>query len=213
MELVANGVRFGKPAIPVISPASGKVLTCEEDFGSEFVVRHCRNKVDMLGALQSARDLHILDEKLMGVELGPEPIVIKMVKEVAGSAFQTFASSRKDESTFDLLAVALSTFYTAGAHINWTAYHADFLSCQVVLDLPAYAWVCDSLITFCVSCIPIGNSPMLTQGCCRSGVQVKTPWRHPFDLSVILCCHQLIVVLHIGSQRVLDTVCERLVIA
>lgn len=140
LAAVASGVRFAKPSIPVISPACGKVLTQVQDFGSDFVVTHCRNKVDMLGALQSAKDLHLLDEKMMGLELGPEPIVIKMVKEVAGPAFQMFASSRKDEPAFNLLATALATFYTAGADINWTAYHADFTSCQVVLNIPAYAW-------------------------------------------------------------------------
>ena len=97
----------------------------------------------MLSALQSAKNMNLLDEKMMGIELGPEPIVIKMVKDVAGPAFRTFASSRKDDPTPNLLATALSAFYTAGADINWMAYHADFASCQVVLDLPAYAWVSD----------------------------------------------------------------------
>jgi iterative type I PKS product template protein len=140
LAAVASGVRFGKPTIPVISPACGKVLTQSEDFGSNFIVNHCRNKVDMLGALHSAKEMNLLDEKMIGVELGPEPVVVKMVKEIAGPAFQIFASSRKDESALNLLATALSTFYTAGTDVNWTAYHADFPSSQVVLELPAYAW-------------------------------------------------------------------------
>ncbi|KAH5277151.1 non-reducing polyketide synthase elcA-like protein [Parastagonospora nodorum] len=140
LAAVARGVHFAKPAIPVISPAFGTVLTQSEDFGSDFIVKHCRNKVNMLGALQAARQMSLLDEKMMGIELGPEPVVIKMVKEVAGPAFQTFASSRKDEPALNILASALSAFYTAGTDVKWTAYHADFPSAQVVLELPAYAW-------------------------------------------------------------------------
>ncbi|KAH8730335.1 hypothetical protein GQ44DRAFT_747268 [Phaeosphaeriaceae sp. PMI808] len=140
LQRVAEGTRFRKPNIPVISPAYGKVLSRKEDFGSKFVIQHCRHKVDMVGALQSARNLNFLDEKMIGIELGPQPIVISMVKELTGPNFRTFASSCIDRSALDLLATSLSSFYTAGADINWMLYHADFLSCQVVLDLPAYSW-------------------------------------------------------------------------
>ena len=50
LKAVAIGIRFAKPTIPVISPTSGKVLTQSEDFGSDFVTRHCRNKVSKLCA-------------------------------------------------------------------------------------------------------------------------------------------------------------------
>lgn len=140
LQAIASGVQFKKPAIPVISPALGRVISQENGFDADFVVRHCRDKVNMFGALQAAKQMLLLDEKMMGIELGPEPIVVKMIKEVAGPSFQTFASSRRGESSFSLLATALSTLYTHGSDVNWTAYHADFESSQVVLDLPAYAW-------------------------------------------------------------------------
>ncbi|KAH7094400.1 hypothetical protein FB567DRAFT_510112 [Paraphoma chrysanthemicola] len=140
LQSVAKGITFAKPSIPVISPTLGRVLTESEDFGTDFVTRHCRNKVDMLSALQSAKDLHLLDETMTGIEIGPEPIVIKMVKEVAGSNFRAYASSRREVPTLDLLALGLADFYNAGADIDWTAYHESFPSCQVLLELPAYAW-------------------------------------------------------------------------
>ncbi|KAF2795492.1 ketoacyl-synt-domain-containing protein [Melanomma pulvis-pyrius CBS 109.77] len=140
LQSIANGVRFAKPALPIISPTYGKVLTQRDDFGPDFVVRHCRAKVDMLGALNAAKDMHFIEEKMMGLEIGPAPVVIKMVKEMIGPSFQTFASSRHGKDTYRLLAPALSAFYTAGADIDWMAYHADFLSSHVVLELPAYGW-------------------------------------------------------------------------
>lgn len=140
LQTLADSVTFKAPTIPVISPALGKVVTHEGDFGRDFVIRHCRGKVDMVGAISSAYSLRLIDEKMMGVEVGPEPIVVKMVKEVLGPAFRTFASCRKGEDSSRLLASALSAFYTAGTDVDWMAYHADFTSCQVVLDLPAYSW-------------------------------------------------------------------------
>lgn len=140
LQSIANGIRFGKPALPIISPTYGKVLTQRDDFGPDYVVRHCRVKVDMLGALQSAKDMHLIEEKMMGIEIGPAPVVIKMVKEIAGPAFRTFASSRKGDDAWKLIAPALSAFYAAGADIKWMAYHADFRSCQKVLELPSYGW-------------------------------------------------------------------------
>nr|QGS83604.1 polyketide synthase [Shiraia bambusicola] len=140
LQAVAKGIRFAKPAIPVISPTYGKVLTELGDISSDFIVRHCRNKVDMLSALSAAKEIGLLDDKMMGIEIGPDPVVVKMVKEVAGPTFRTFASVRKGEDTSAVLASALSAFYTAGADIDWMTYHSDFASCQVVLDLPAYAW-------------------------------------------------------------------------
>ncbi|KAI9689658.1 MAG: Type I Iterative PKS [Bogoriella megaspora] len=137
---LAQNVRFAKPKIPVISPTYGKVLRQSEDFSSDFVVRHCRGTVNMLGALDAAKSDGILDEKMLGIEIGPAPVVIKMVKDVAGPNFQHFASIRKDEDTWKLLVQALSKSYSAGADINWTAYHKDFESAQRCLDLPAYSW-------------------------------------------------------------------------
>jgi acyl transferase domain-containing protein len=204
LSAVAIGVQFAKPAIPVISPTCGRVLTSQEDFGSDFVVRHCRNKVDMLSALQSAKEMQLLDERMMGIELGPEPIVIKMVKDVAGSAFRTFASCRRDESSLDLIATALAEFYTAGANINWMAYHADFSSCQVVLDLPAYAWVRVFPIHFnfafnATKAPPVNQYPMLLPGV----VQAVCCTNHAFHLLSVAN-----ILLNLGSQRVLDSVRE-----
>ncbi|KAL9096260.1 MAG: hypothetical protein Q9165_001783 [Trypethelium subeluteriae] len=140
LDSLARGVRFADPLIPVISPACGKVIRQSEDFGSDFVARHCRASVNMLEALKLAKDEGLLEQKMIGIEIGPAPVVVKMVKEVAGPSFQTFASVQKGEDSWKLLSDALSKFYIKGVEVDWTAYHKDFESCQQCLDLPAYSW-------------------------------------------------------------------------
>ncbi|KAF2230550.1 ketoacyl-synt-domain-containing protein [Viridothelium virens] len=140
LDSLARGIRFAEPVIPVISPACGKVIHQSRDFGSDFVARHCRASVNMLEALKLAKEEGLLEEKMIGVEIGSAPVVVKMIKEVAGSSFQTFASIQKGEDSWKLLSDALSKFYIKGVEVDWTAYHKDFESCQQCLDLPSYSW-------------------------------------------------------------------------
>ena len=140
LSSMARGIRFGDPLIPIISPTCGKVIRKSDDLGSDFVVQHCRASVNMLDALKLAQNEGLVDERMMGIEIGPAPVVAKMIKEVAGSSFQAFASVQKGEDTWNLLTQALSKFYVSGMNIDWTVYHQDFQSCQKCLDLPAYSW-------------------------------------------------------------------------
>ncbi|KAI9694041.1 MAG: Type I Iterative PKS [Bathelium mastoideum] len=140
LDSLARSIRFAEPTIPIISPTCGKVIYQSKDFGSDFVVKHCRASVNMVEALKLAKEAGLVQEKMMGIEIGPAPVVVKMVKEVAGTSFQTFPSIQKGEDTWKLLTQALTKLYINGADIDWTAYHEDFESCQQCLDLPAYSW-------------------------------------------------------------------------
>lgn len=140
LQTLARGVKFAKPRIPIISPTCGKVIRESADFGDDFVANHCRGSVNMYDALRIAKEEGLLDDKAIGVEIGPAPVVSRMVKEVAGPAFLTFASINQGEDTWKLLTQALANFHAACATIDWSRYHKDFLSCQQCLELPAYSW-------------------------------------------------------------------------
>lgn len=138
---IATGSRIGVPQTPVISPTNGSVLRNSSDFQSDYFVQHCRRPVDMVRSLTAAKQQGLIDESVMGIEIGPAPVVTAVIKDIAGlAAMQTFASVRKGRDTWDLLSTALSKMYVMGASINWTRYHEDFLGCQQVLELPAYGW-------------------------------------------------------------------------
>ncbi|PNS21559.1 beta-ketoacyl-acyl-carrier-protein synthase II [Sphaceloma murrayae] len=140
LDSIARGIKFNDPAIPVISPAVGKVIHKAEDFPQDFISRHCRGTVNMHDALTVAKSEGLLDEKMMGIEIGPAPVVVKMVKEVAGPGFQTFSSMRQGDDSWKHLTQALGKFHAAGAALDWNVYNKDFESAQQVLQLPAYGW-------------------------------------------------------------------------
>ncbi|KAG8161359.1 hypothetical protein KVR01_009623 [Diaporthe batatas] len=137
---VSEACPIQKPTIPVISPTRGKVLHSGEDFGEAYFVQHCRHPVNMLQALTNASSEGIIDEKTVGIEIGPAPVVTRMVKEVVGPSMQTYASVHKTMDTWQILCEALAGIYTLGSTFNWDQYHNDFAMCHEVLQLPAYGW-------------------------------------------------------------------------
>lgn len=138
---VATGSQIGVPQTPVISPTKGAVLRDSSDFESDYFVQHCRKPVDMVRSLTAAKEQGLIDDSVMGVEIGPAPVVTAVIKDIAGSAgMQTFASVRNGKDTWELLSKALSRMYMMGADIAWSKYHQDFAGCQQVLELPAYGW-------------------------------------------------------------------------
>lgn len=153
------GARVTTPKIPVISPTYGKVLRHATDFEQEYFVQHCRNMVNMVGALTAAKDEGIFEGTTFGIEVGPAPVVINMAKEAAGASMQTFPSLHRGRDTTVLFANAISKMYASGVSINWTQYHEDFPGCQEVLDLPAYGWT----LKECKStALPLTKQSMLT---------------------------------------------------
>ncbi|KAF4429939.1 beta-ketoacyl synthase [Fusarium austroafricanum] len=137
---IARGCQIRDPQVPVISPTLGKVLRRSADFGEGYFVKHCRNAVEMSEAVAAAKAEGVLDDRTIGVEIGPAAVVTHMVKEVVGPSMKTFASVHRRKDTWLLLTEALSAMYLAGANVEWGRYHQDFPGCHQVLQLPAYGW-------------------------------------------------------------------------
>lgn len=134
-------IQFAEPQIPIISPACGGVAYTAADLGSDFIVRHCRSAVKMVDALNAARNQGLIgDSRNVCIEVGPAMVVAKMVKEIAGSSLETFASMRSGDDTWKLLSQAMSRLYAAGMAVHWPAYHKDFEACQSILEIPSYGW-------------------------------------------------------------------------
>lgn len=139
-EAIAHGVTFNKPSIPVICPLSAGIITEAGIFGPNYLRRHCRETVNMCGALQHAKEMQVMTDKTIVIEIGPHPVVTRMVKATLGPQITTFNTLQQDKDTWSLLTQMLSAFYSANANIKWQEYHRDFISSQKVLRLPAYSW-------------------------------------------------------------------------
>ncbi|KAI0452381.1 polyketide synthase for naphthopyrone YWA1 [Xylaria acuta] len=135
-----QGTIFKKPNYPVLSPLLGAVITEEGQLGTEYLARHCRETVDLVGALESALSEGLISKETICLEIGPVPFITGMMKACIGPDTRTVASARKTESIWQTLSEALSTLYQAGMDIQWGEYHRDFNAMHEIAALPAYAW-------------------------------------------------------------------------
>lgn len=139
-ERLTRGVIFRKPTIPVLSPLLAAVVTEEGQLGTEYLARHCRETVNLEGAVQSALAQKIISESTICLEIGPESIVTGMLKASIGGSIRTIPSVRKSEGLWATLSESLSTLYQAGLDLQWDEYHRDFNAFHEVASLPAYQW-------------------------------------------------------------------------
>ncbi|KAK6083898.1 polyketide synthase [Seiridium cupressi] len=140
-EAACQGATFHKPTIPVICPLLATVITEADVISPHYLRRHCREPVDMLGALRSARTVDVLSDGGVAIEIGPQPAVNTMIKSTLGpTAITTLASLKRHQDVFAVLTQSLCCLYNMGFNIDWREYHSDFPAAHQVIQLPAYQW-------------------------------------------------------------------------
>ncbi|KAH8585728.1 conidial yellow pigment biosynthesis polyketide synthase [Bisporella sp. PMI_857] len=139
-QQIAMGVKFHKPSIPVLCPLFGDVIMEEGAFGPTYLSRHCREPVNMFGALQFARSSKIITDQTFTVEIGPHPAVAGMVKSTLGSQMVVLSTLQRGRDVWTTITEALKALYNAGMDFNWAEYHRDFKASHNVIQLPAYSW-------------------------------------------------------------------------
>ncbi|KAF2844227.1 ketoacyl-synt-domain-containing protein [Plenodomus tracheiphilus IPT5] len=136
----AQGVQFSEPKIPVIQPLEFTASTTGTTFNSEYLARHSREPVNMMGSLIEAQNDGLITTRSLFVEIGPHPAISKMVQRTLGSSVVTVASLQRGARPWDVLTRSLKPLYEAGASVNWAAYQQDFRRFHKVIPLPSYAW-------------------------------------------------------------------------
>lgn len=135
---IADGVRYESPKVPVISSLLGRVVNKGGVFDAEYCRRHTREPVNLIGAVQAAKQEGLIDANTICVEIGPHPVCSVYVKSILGSKDMVMAPSlRKGEDPWCTLGSSLSILHCKGLGIDWREVHRDFEgSCQLV-PLPA----------------------------------------------------------------------------
>ncbi|KAJ5151395.1 uncharacterized protein N7482_010647 [Penicillium canariense] len=136
----AAGARFRAPTVPVLCPLTGSVVQADGVFSPEYLARHCREAVDMAGALLAAQSAQVIDAKTFTLEIGPHPVVCGMVRATLGKEMRTLPILQRGATVWPNLTAALQALYESGADLDWCAYHAPFDAAHTVLELPAYGW-------------------------------------------------------------------------
>ena len=139
LETAIQGVAFNKPSVPFISPLLGEVITDRDLLGPIYLSRACRETVNFLRGLETARDIGMINNETLWVEIGSHPVCSGMIKTIFGNQVTTLPSLRKKEDTWKVLTESLASLHLAGIEIQWDEYHRGFGNHQV-LQLPAYNW-------------------------------------------------------------------------
>jgi naphtho-gamma-pyrone polyketide synthase len=118
-EAAAAGVRFQAPRIPVIAPLLAEVIAEKGTIDAHYLRRHCREPVNFLGAMQTAKDKNIIKDKTQFLEVGSHPICSGMIKSILGSTTVALPSLKREEDVYKTLTTTLCGLYMAGLKINW----------------------------------------------------------------------------------------------
>lgn len=141
-DLVAacENVTFHKPSIPVLSPLLGTVVTEVGTFSPQYLRQHCRETVNMFGVLRNAHSAGVLDSRSVVLEIGPSPLICRMVQNTLGLTVLALASLKRNHDSLSLLTESLSSLYKLGCNIDWKEYHAGFPMSHSVVQMPSYNW-------------------------------------------------------------------------
>ncbi|KAF2259018.1 polyketide synthase-like protein [Lojkania enalia] len=135
----SRGVSFQSPSIPLLSLLTGEVMQAEDCITPDYLAEHCRKTVNLVAALESARQQSLIRDNTIMIEIGPKPILCAMVKATLGHS-SVFPTLDAKGNAWSNLQAVLSSLYTAGVNVNWVAYQAPFKSAHKVISLPSYAW-------------------------------------------------------------------------
>jgi noranthrone synthase len=140
LEALASGATFEKPQLPVLSPLMGNVIEETGVFGPSYLAKHCREPVDIVKALEFAREKAVVNDQTIIIEVGPKPLLCGMVKMTLGTQITALPTLAQNADVWLNLQNIFSTIYAGGIDINWAAYHDPFGSAKRVIDLPSYGW-------------------------------------------------------------------------
>lgn len=140
-ETIAQGVHFGKPAVPVASTLKGSIIKDAGVFSALYLSEQARGPVDFLGALEACQSGKLVDDQTFWLELGPDPVCLGMVNSTLRvPSSRQLQSLKSGIDNWKTISTSLATVYNNGFTINWTEYHRDYIKCLSLLELPTYSF-------------------------------------------------------------------------
>jgi amino acid adenylation domain-containing protein len=133
-ETVAAGIKFSRPAIPVVSNLTGAVMTEAPD--ELYWRNHCRQPVLFAAGIRTM----FADGFDVFLEIGPKPVLTGLAKAGAPRADHSapllFAPLLSPNADWETMLAALLKLYARGVEIDWSAFHKE--QPRRRLPLPTY---------------------------------------------------------------------------
>ncbi|KAK1965638.1 beta-ketoacyl synthase domain-containing protein [Colletotrichum sublineola] len=137
---LAEHVVYKAPRIPVISPLLAECIFDSKTLNHNYLGRATREPVDVVGALDAAQELGLVDADTIWIDVGPHMVAGAMVRGIMGPSTAVVASLRRGEDDLAVAASSLTTLHLAGVPICWDEYFRQHERAHRVLHLPAYRW-------------------------------------------------------------------------
>jgi iterative type I PKS product template protein len=135
-----DSVHFAPPTVPVLSPLTGEVVTAAGVFNAQYLVRHARETVNFLGAINNGYQQNIFNDKTAWVEIGAHPICLGLVRSSLKSIPVSAPSMRRNEDPWKTLTTSICSLYLAGVSVNFNEYHRYFNDAHRLLVLPTMSF-------------------------------------------------------------------------
>ncbi|PHH90411.1 hypothetical protein CDD83_3785 [Cordyceps sp. RAO-2017] len=140
LEETARHVPFKAPSIPVLSPLLGRAVFDGKAINAHYLRRAARESVDFVAAVEAARDIGIVNDKTVWVDVGPHPVCAGFVRGLIPQA-RVVASCQRNDDGVATLAQSLASLYVAGLTPCWSEYfRSDEGARYTLLCLPKYGW-------------------------------------------------------------------------
>lgn len=135
---VLDGITFRPPTIPIVSPLLSTIIHMDNKIGKDYLLRQCREAVNLVGALRAAQAASILEEQSHIIEIGPSLVLSRLIKRAVEKPVTINPSLDPNQDSWLVLSRSIASAYRVGCNVNWTQYHRDYN--HSVVQIPSYAW-------------------------------------------------------------------------
>lgn len=135
---VLDGVSLNSPAIPVLSPLLSTVIKVGDEIDKNYLLRQCREAVNLVGAVRAGEAASILDHRTHILETGPSLVLSRLMQRTMEKPPTIIPSLEPNQDSWLVLSRSVAAAYRVGCNINWAQYHRDYD--HAVVQPPSYSW-------------------------------------------------------------------------
>ena len=133
-----DGLTIRSPKVPILSPLLSIVIRPGDSLGKDYLLRQCREAVNLVGAVQAGEAASILNDRTHVIEIGPTLVLARLMQRTMEKPPTIIPSLEPNQDSWLVLSRSVATAYRVGCNINWAQYHRDYD--HAVVQLPSYGW-------------------------------------------------------------------------
>ncbi|KAI1098430.1 putative polyketide synthase [Jackrogersella minutella] len=138
-EKTASHISFKAPSVPIISPLLGSCIFDGKTLNGNYLRRASREPVKFVDAILAAKELGVINEKTVWVDIGPHPVCGAFARNLIPEA-RVVASFRRNEDNISTIAKSLALLHLTGTPICWQEYFRPHERAHRLLPLKKYSW-------------------------------------------------------------------------